>query len=673
MGGETDRAPPFVLVDDHARRERGRLEEPTAERLASIVRRSTDFIGLADSGGRVQFVNEHGRGLIGAGSGEDLTHLSVADLVHASSQALVAGDAWPCILGKGRWSGEIHLRHLVTGAPILVQVEGFRIDDEAGRLTHVAAVGRDVAESRRAQLALQVSEERLRQAVRVAQIGFYDHDQRTDRLYWSAQQRAFFGLSADEPVSLGVFLELVHPDDHGIIASAVQRAHDPAGDGSFDVEYRTLRRDGVVRWLSNRGQTFFDGEGAARRPVRSVGAVIDLTERRAAAEEQSRLQAQLAHAQKLETVGRLAGGVAHEFNNMLQVILGSVELLRRSVPAGEGSRSIANIERAAARARDLTRQLLAFSRKQLTSPAPVNLDTLIADTQAGLARLIGEDIELRFVPDGALWTATIDPAQVEQILMNLAINARDAMPEGGILTIETANVEIDAAYCRQHAGPGPGQYVQLAVSDCGIGMDKETLSRVFEPFFTTKDPGRGTGLGLATVYGIVDQNRGFITAYSETGRGTTFKVYLPRTVGQHAAVTPATEPTVRLGGGTVLLVEDDELVRRTTAATLEDIGYRVLAASGAAEALEFCQSAELAIDVVLTDVVMPGMSGRELSGRLESLRPGLKVVFMSGYTSNVIVHHGVLDSAVHFIPKPFRIGDLARKLRDVLAGTEDRP
>jgi two-component system cell cycle sensor histidine kinase/response regulator CckA len=653
--------------------DRERLEGPTAERLASIVRRSTDFMGLAGCGGQVQFVNEYGRRLIGADPDEDLTSLRVGDLVHASSQALVAADALPCILGKGRWSGEINLRQLVTGAPILVQVEGFRIDDETGRPTHFAAVGRHVEESRRAQVALQVSEERLRQAIRVAQIGIYDHDHRTDSLYWSAQQRAFFGLSADEPVNLQVFLELVHPEDHGIIAAAVQRAHDPTGDGSFDVEYRNLRRDGAVRWLSNRGQTFFEGEGAARRPVRSVGAVVDLTERRTAEGERARLQAQLAHAQKLETVGRLAGGVAHEFNNMLQVILASVELLRRSLPAGQGSRSVADIERAAGRARDVTRQLLAFSRKQLTSPAPVNLNTLVADTQEGLARLIGEDIELRFVPHTGLWTATIDPAQVDQILMNMAINARDAMPEGGMLTIETANVELDDACCRQHTGLKPGQYVRLAVSDNGTGMGKETLSHVFEPFFTTKELGRGTGLGLATVYGIVDQNRGFITAYSETGQGTTFKVYLPRTVEPHAAATPSAEPSVRLGGGTVLLVEDDDLVRQTTATTLEAIGYTVLAASSPAEAMAFCERAELPIDVVLTDVVMPGMSGKELSLRLESLRPDLKVVFMSGYTSNVIAHHGILDSAVHFIPKPFRIGDLARKLREVLAGAEESP
>ena len=646
-------------------------EGQAADRLASIVRRSTDFIALADSGGQVQFVNEHGRRLIGADPDQDLTGLKIGDLVHVSSQAVVAADALPGILGSGEWSGEIRLRHLATGAPLLVQVEGFRIDDETGRAAHIAAIGRHVTESRSARAALQISEERLRQAVRVAQIGIYDHDQRTDTLYWSAQQRAFFGLGADDPVTLHVFLGLVHPEDRGIIAAAVQRAHDPAGDGSFDIEYRSLRRDGVIRWLSNRGQTFFEGEGPARRPVRSVGAVVDLTERRIAEDERARLQARLAHAQKLETVGRLAGGVAHEFNNMLQVILASTELLRRCLPDGLGSRSVADIERAAGRARDVTRQLLAFSRKQLTSPAPVNLNALIADTQEGLARLIGENIELRFVPHGALWTATMDPAQVDQILMNLAINARDAMPGGGLLTIETANVQVDDAYCRQHAGSKPGQYVRLVVSDNGTGMDEETLSHVFEPFFTTKNLGRGTGLGLATVYGIVDQNQGFITAYSERGHGTTFEVYLPRTVELRAAGTPTAEPSVRSGRGTVLLVEDDDLVRRTTAATLEAIGYTALSASSPAEAIAFCERVELAIDVVLTDVVMRGMNGKDLGDRLESLRPGIKVVFMSGYTSNVIAQHGILDSAVHFIAKPFGISDLARKLREVLAGSEE--
>ena len=368
-------------------------------------------------------------------------------------------------------------------------------------------------------------------------------------------------------MTLPGFLERVHHADRTIIQAAVQRAHDPAGDGNFDIEYRIVAADGRVRWMSNRGRSFFEGEGTARRVVRSVGAVIDVTARRAAEEEQIRLQAQLAHAQRLETVGRLAGGVAHDFNNMLHVILGFADLLGRNLPSGSLARYVAEIGHAAGRARDITRQLLAFSRKQLISPSPSNLNALVAVTQQGLARLIGEDIALHFVPADNLWTVNIDPSQVDQVVMNLALNARDAMPSGGRLTIETSNVVLDDAYCRQHVGAKAGPYVLLAVSDDGMGIDQETLSHIFEPFFTTKELGKGTGLGLATVYGIVDQNGGFISVYSELGKGSTFRVHLPRALDPPPAEKATPDRLPDHGGGTVLLVEDEELVRRVTTAT----------------------------------------------------------------------------------------------------------
>jgi PAS domain S-box-containing protein len=516
--------------------------------------------------------------------------------------------------------------------------------------------------------ALQASEERLRQAVRVAQIGIYDHDQRTDTIYWSPRQREIYGWGAEQQVTLQAFLSQLHPDDRPAVEAAVQRAHDPTGDGAFDIEHRIVRSDGAVRWLSTRGQTYFEGEGPARRPVRSVGAVLDVTARRAAEEEQAQLQARLAHAQRLETVGRLAGGVAHDFNNMLHVILGFAALLTRRLAGDKGlSGYVSEIERAALRAQEVTRQLLAFSRKQLVSPIPSNLNTLVAGTAGGLARLIGEDVELRVVAGEGLWTVDVDPAQVDQILINLAVNARDAMPRGGKLTVETANVQLDEAYCGRHVGARPGQYVLLAVSDDGLGMDEETLAHVFEPFFTTKETGKGTGLGLATVHGIVEQNGGFVAAYSEPGRGSTFKVYLPRAPDRGPGVAaPPPEEAQPGGTGRVLVVEDDEAVRRLTAAAVESIGYTVVAAGNAADALELCARDEPAIDVVLTDVVMPGMSGKELRDRLLSLRPGLKVLFTSGYTANVIAHHGILEDGVHFIAKPFGVTELARKLREAL-------
>ena len=544
------------------------------------------------------------------------------------------------------------------------------------RVLALVAVGVTIAlaavwlTSRQLEAALVSSEERLMQAVRVAQIGIYDYDERTHALIWSAQLRSSFGYDPDHPATIQGFLDRVHPEDRAIIEAAARRAQESGGDGSFEADYRVMRKDGEVRWVSNRGQTFFEGEGHARRPMRTVGAVVDITERHAAEEERADLQAQLMHAQRLETVGRLAGGVAHDFNNMIHVVLSFSELLRRVVPNGQkSSRYLDGIEHAAARARDITRQLLAFSRRQIISPVLTDLNALIRGTQNGLVRLIGEDVELRFVPDEDLWTVCIDPPQVDQVLMNLAVNARDAMPKGGNLTIETTNVRLDESYARQHVGSKPGDYVLLAVSDNGVGMDKETLSHIFEPFFTTKELGKGTGLGLATTYGVVNQNGGFISVYSEPGRGATFKIYLPRAFGQRAAAPPALEMNVEAGGGTVLLVEDEELVRRASTATLEAIGYSVVAASGAAEAIAYCERQDLVIDLLLTDVVMPGISGNELYLQLSALRPGLKVLFTSGYTADVVAHYGILEAGVHFIPKPFGMSDVARKLREVLAGT----
>ena len=380
---------------------------------------------------------------------------------------------------------------------------------------------------------LEGNEERLRQAVRVAQLGIYDHDQVADVLYWSPRQREMFGLGPDEPVNVQVFVDCVHPEDRDRVATEVRRAHDPSGDGAFDIEYRIVRRDGEVRWLSNRGLTTFAGTGTSRRPVRSVGAVIDVTERRRAEDERSSLEAQLAHARRVETVGRLASGVAHDFNNVLHVILGFTQVLRRKLPPGsQVAEYVAEIERAAGRAQDVTRQLLGFSRKQAFSPCPCDLNRLVAATSGALARLVGDEVELRVRVGAGLWTVNVDPAQVDQILMNLVVNARDAMPRGGRLTIETANAEVDEAFCRDHPGARPGQYAAVGVSDEGVGMDEDTLARAFEPFFTTKPTGRGTGLGLATVEGIVAQNRGFITVESAPGRGTTFRVHFPRLAGE---------------------------------------------------------------------------------------------------------------------------------------------
>lgn len=399
-----------------------------------------------------------------------------------------------------------------------------------------------------------------------------------------------------------------------------------------------------------------------------MGSFVDITERKRAEEEKAKLESQLLQAQKMESVGRLAGGVAHDFNNMLSVILGYAALMKSKLPAGDPlMNNVLEIEQAGLRSRDITRQLLAFSRKQIIAPRPVNVNNLLTATQTTIARLIGEDIDLHFFPEKDLGTIKIDPSQVDQIIMNLAVNARDAMPGGGTLTLETENVHLDEAYCRQHLGSAPGQYVLLVVSDNGAGMDRDTLSHVFEPFFTTKEIGKGTGLGLATVYGIVKQNGGFINIDSGPGRGTMFKIYFPR-IMEEEQIEKTVEAPISSGTGTILLVEDDAMVRGVTAALLEEIGYTVLIAKTPLEALSICEKKDTAIDLLLTDVVMPEMKGPELRHRINDIRPGIKVLFMSGYTANVIVHHGVLEEGVRFIHKPFSMQDLAGKVRDAISG-----
>ena len=380
------------------------------------------------------------------------------------------------------------------------------------------------------------------------------------------------------------------------------------------------------------------------------------------------LSAQLQQAQKMESVGRLAGGVAHDFNNMLSVILGNTELALNGMdPTHPLFADLQEIRKAAERSAALTRQLLAFARKQTVSPKAVNLNAVLAEMIAMLRRLIGEDIDLVWKPCESLWPVKVDTSQISQILANLAINARDAMKDVGKLTIETRNTSINEVYCFKHAEAVPGDYVLLAVSDDGCGMDKNVLGHLFEPFFTTKSVGTGTGLGLATVYGIVKQNRGFINVYSEPGQGTTFTIYLPRHLGkvERTLVQNDTEPLMR-GQETVLLLEDEPEILRVGETMLGNLGYQVLTATLPDEAIRLAEKHAGTIDLLLTDVVMPEMNGRDLSKRLTTLIPNLKCLFMSGYTANVIAHQGVLDEGVHFIQKPFSMKELATKVREAL-------
>jgi two-component system cell cycle sensor histidine kinase/response regulator CckA len=381
-------------------------------------------------------------------------------------------------------------------------------------------------------------------------------------------------------------------------------------------------------------------------------------------------EAELLQAQKMEGIGRLAGGVAHDFNNILSVILSSAELALESLREGDPLREdLLDIQQSGKRAAVLTRQLLAFSRKQVLQPVPLDLNQALAEMEKMLRRIIGEDIEFARVLSPDIWLVKADPGQVEQVVMNLVVNARDAMPKGGKLTLETANVELDQVYADSNAGAGLGPNIMLAVTDTGVGMDEQTMARVFEPFFTTKEVGKGTGLGLSTVYGIVKQSGGSISVQSVLGQGTTFKVYLPRDTSLVGPIVTATPAVTRpVGTETVLVVEDEQAVRNIARRILEGAGYAVLTAASGGEALLTCERHPSEIHLVLTDVVMPQMSGKDLVDRLASIRPGVRAVFMSGYTGDVILKHGLLEAGTQFIGKPFTQAELLRKIRYALDG-----
>jgi two-component system cell cycle sensor histidine kinase/response regulator CckA len=431
-----------------------------------------------------------------------------------------------------------------------------------------------------------------------------------------------------------------------------------SGGGTFQGRMVNKRKDGT---LFTEEVSIAPVRDTSGRIVNYVAVKHDIT-------EQLKLEAQYQQAQKMESVGRLAGGVAHDYNNMLSVILGYAELALDNVDPSEPLHADLNeILIAARRSTEITRQLLAFARKQTIAPKVLDLNANVEGILKMLRRLIGEDIDLSWRPQKPLWKIKIDPSQLEQVLANLCVNARDAINGVGKVTIETHMVTLDKAYCADHAGFVPGEFVLLAVSDDGCGMDKETLDNIFEPFFTTKDVNKGTGLGLATIYGVVKQNNGFINVYSEPGKGTTVKIYLPRQAGK--AEPKTTEivtkvPTSR--GEAVLLVEDEAAIRKMAQMMLERLGYKVLATGAPDEALRLAAEHPGGIDLLITDVVMPGMNGRDLADQMHTLDPAIKTLFMSGYTADVIAHRGVLEKGVQFIHKPFSKKDLAVKVREVL-------
>ncbi len=521
---------------------------------------------------------------------------------------------------------------------------------------------RDITERTRAELTLREREHLLSESQRLGHVGSWFWDL-TGPFQWSDEAYRIYGVSPDTftptPESL---VSLIHPDDRPAMQSWLAAF---TAEEEHELEFRINRPDGTVRVLMGRGKAV---DGVGNKPGYKAGTVQDVTEHKAAEKKQSGLEAQLQQARKMESVGRLAGGVAHDFNNMLGVILGHTELaLEQVAPSQPLHADLEEIRKAAARSASLVRQLLAFARKQTVMPKVLDLNEMVGSMLAMLHRLIGENIDVRWQPGAGLWSVKMDPSQIDQILANLCVNARDAISGVGGLVIATGNSTLDEGYCAVHAECAPGQYVRLAVSDDGCGMDKDTLSRLFEPFFTTKPMGAGTGLGLAMVYGAVKQNGGHIEVSSEVTRGTTFTIYLPRHVDK---VVPArAEGSTRLlpsGHETILLVEDEPSILTLTEKLLERQGYTVLAANTPGEAIRLAEQHVGEIHLVMTDVVMPEMNGRVLARSLLALHPQIKRLFMSGYPADVIACHGVLDAGVQFIQKPFTTDTLTTKVRDAL-------
>jgi two-component system cell cycle sensor histidine kinase/response regulator CckA len=511
------------------------------------------------------------------------------------------------------------------------------------------------------EVELHAAEERYRSLVEAIPALVYavQPDATFSTTYISSYVEKLLGLSPREWITdRDSWARRIHPEDRDRVLAEWRRGLSDRGPSMC--EYRMTSVDGRVLWVRDTRTPARDSEGRVR-DIR--GFLVDITEQR-------RVEDQLRQSQKLEAIGRLAGGITHDFNNVLTIITGYSDLLLDRIPADSNLReAVSEINSAGNRASHLTRQLLAFSRKQECQPALVDLNTVVSGLKMMLRRLIGEDIELDIAPNAPLATVCADRGQIEQILVNLAANARDAMPGGGLLTIETQNLELDGTFSRLHAGVRPGPYVLLAVTDTGAGMDEATKSRLFEPFFTTKERGHGTGLGLSIVYGIVKQAGGHIWVYSEPGRGSCFKIYLPQINSLPPdTAAPAPAPEQAGGGETVLVVEDEDRVLDLVSQVLWSHGFRVLQARDGAAALALTRDFKGTIDVLLTDSVMPYMSGRELARRLSDVRPDMKVLYMSGYTEGAASRSDMLDGdEKDFIQKPFSASALVRKIRSLLA------
>jgi two-component system cell cycle sensor histidine kinase/response regulator CckA len=620
-------------------------------RLANIIRSARDAIIVTDGEQRVTLFNPAAEAMFHCPIHEALGK-RLACFIPSESHHHLAKDA----------HGVPHALHHSAPGTRGVRTDGssFPIEasmsrGEAGGRQFYAVVVRDITERRRSEQRIREQAALLDQASDAIEV----HDLKHKISYWNRGAEALYGWTAEEAIGRNALTMF----GRNAVDDLQQVQQKVLETGSWTGELRQVTKDGREILVHSRQTLLRNDDGS---PKAQLTINTDITEKR-------KLEQQLLHSKRMESIGLLASGVAHDFNNLLTVICGYSELLiGQSPPESEAHLFLGEIQKAGERASSLTRQLLAFGRKQILSPQILSINDLVVDLERMLRRLIGADVDLGKSLDPSLGQVRADPTQIEQVILNLVVNARDAMPSGGKITIETRNVELHESYAHQHVDLKAGWYVMLAVTDTGCGMDEATKARIFEPFFTTKEVGKGTGLGLATVHGIIKQSGGHIEVYSEPGHGSSFKVYLPLVNAGEMTAAPTVAPIVARGTETVLIVEDDEHVRRLAQISLVSSGYRVLEATDGEKALQIAKDHSDPIDILVTDLVMPRMNGRELAERISLERPSLKILFTSGYTDDAVVRHGILQEGVAFLQKPFAPGTLAQKVRDVLDQAKSR-
>jgi PAS domain S-box-containing protein len=628
-------------------------------KAAELVLRDTlamdsamDGMAIVAPTGLYTYVNAAYARMMGYASPQEMVGKPWVDLHVPSDLQEVEAEIREGLMQDGKWFGPVTIRPAGQRLPMEMSVTML---PDGG----VVTIGRDISDRQRAERSREEAETKYRTLVeQVAAISYIaELGVEGQWLYVSPQVETMFGFEADQWLaSSRQWIRHVHPEDHPVVEAAEEASQ--RGE-RFQAEYRVIRQDGRVIWVSDTAVVV---PGSDSHPLME-GIIVDITERK-------QFEGQLQQARRMEAVGRLAGGIAHDFNNLLTIIKGYTELaLMRAKVLPELKSDIERIEDASERASGLVRQLLAFSRRQVLQPKVLDLNGIVLGLDKLLRRLMDGNIEMLTLADKPVGAIKADPGQIEQVIMNLVVNARDAMPGGGRLIVETTNADLDAGYARDHATVRPGRYVMLAVSDTGVGMSAETVAHIFEPFYTTKESGRGTGLGLSTVYGIVKQSGGYVWVYSEPGRGTTFKVYLPRVdeaIESSPAAKPVTQDRARSGSETILLVEDEPDLRELTRLVLSAKGYNVVEARNAEDAERLAESDGTKIHLLLTDVIMPGLSGRELAKRILARHSSMRVLYMSGYTYNVIAQGGTLERGVSFLQKPFTPGGLVEKVREVL-------